>query len=297
MSSRCYCFTYNNPTCTKEELAEQLCEWKCKYLVIGEESAPSTGTKHFQGYVYWSSAKPMTNVINKFKRIHFSVARGTAEENKIYCSKEDKDFIEYGSMPRQGTRSDISLVKDMVASGSNLREISGKVNSLQGLKHAECLMKYFEKKRDWKPIVEWYFGPTGTGKTRAAMKVFNGDDVWVSGKNLKWWEGYDGHENVLLDDFRKDFCTFHELLRILDRYEYRIECKGGSRQLLAKRIIITCPFFPAELYNTREDVSQLMRRIDVIKFFEKPQTETETEVEGVIIDPSTFTCGSSNTWE
>ena len=38
--------------------------------------------------------------------------------------------------------------------------------------------------------------------------------------NYKWWEGYDGHEVVLLDDIRKDFCKFHELLTLLDIYPY-----------------------------------------------------------------------------
>ena len=144
-----------------------------------------------------------------------------------------------------------------------------KVNSYQLVKFGSELLKYYEKKRDWVPNVKWYYGSTGTGKTKAAYDEYNGKDFWRSSKNLKWWEGYDAHENVLIDEFRADFCTFHELLEILDRYDYRVECKGGSRQLLAKNIIITSNKHPKDIFEHRceEDIEQLMRRISSVKCF------------------------------
>ena len=108
--------------------------------------------------------------------------------------------------------------------------------------------------------------------------IFGDERVWESGRNLKWWEGYDAHPNVLIDDFRKDFCTFHELLRILDRYPYRIEVKGTSRQLLAKRIIITCPYHPEIIYDTREDIGQLLRRITKIVYI-GPEKGNDSKVD------------------
>jgi len=98
--------------------------------------------------------------------------------------------------------------------------------------------------------------------------------VWLEFPRLhwttnKWWEGYDAHENVIIDDMRGDFCKFHELLRMLDRYAYRIETKGGSRQFRAKTIIITSCYSPTEMFDTREDIQQLLRRIDEIKVFKE----------------------------
>jgi len=151
--------------------------------------------------------------------------------------------------------------------------------SFQAIQVAKEMLKYAEVKRTWKPDVRWYHGSTGSGKTRSAVEEF--PNAWMSGRNLKWWEGYDAHPEVIIDDFRRDFCTFHELLRILDRYEYRVETKGGSRQLLAKVMIITCPWAPEVLYSTRssEDVSQLCRRIDNIRLFgnvvEPPQERAQ----------------------
>ena len=47
----------------------------------------------------------------------------------------------------------------------------------------------------------------------------------MSSRNLQWFDGYMGQKVVCFDDFRKDFCTFHELLRLLDRYPMDVPVK------------------------------------------------------------------------
>jgi len=240
------------------------------YAVFQLESCPKTGRRHVQGYVRFSSVVRMGALQRAMPGGHFESAKAKEAENIKYCSKEESRVDgpwTFGVPANPGKRSDLSVVRDLVATGASLRCIIPQVNSLQSIKTAEYLMKYVEVGRNFKPEVRWYFGSTGSGKTKSAFEEF--PEAWCSGRNLKWWEGYDAHEVVIVDDFRRDFCTFHELLRILDRYPYRIETKGSSRQLLAKVIIITCPWEPSELYASRgvEDVSQLVRRIDVQKQF------------------------------
>ena len=113
----------------------------------------------------------------------------------------------------------------------------------------------------------WFYGPTGSGKSRCAEEMFP-NAYWAMSTG-KWWEGYDGQEVVIINDYRKDFCKFHELLNLLDRYPYRVECKGGSRQFTSKTIVITTPLSPEETWENRtsEDLGQLLRRIDNILFF------------------------------
>lgn len=173
----------------------------------------------------------------------------------------------YGDAARPGRRTDLDAVREAVLQGSGMRDIVRTVTSYQGMRGAELLLKYMEKERDFKPRVLWFHGSTGSGKTRTALEMFPG--AWVSGRNLKWWDGYDAHSAVVIDDFRKDFCTFHELLRILDRYPYRVETKGGSRQLLARDMVVTCPWSPEVLFANRseEDIGQLSRRIDEVRQF------------------------------
>lgn len=150
-----------------------------------------------------------------------------------------------------------------------MRAIVDLVDSYPAIRMAETILKYKEEPRTSKPFVRWYWGASGTGKTRLAYEESDKDNRWISGKNLKWFDGYDAHTNVIIDDFRGDFCTFHELLRLLDRYEIRVENKGGSRQFKPVDIWITSCYPPDAVYATREDIEQLLRRIDVITEFKK----------------------------
>lgn len=247
-----------------------------KYLCYGVETCPETGRTHHQGYAEWETNQRIKSLKERGPNsFHWEKRKGNQEQAINYCKgihqgkTENEIFLEFGekSGNKQGKRSDIDLVKEMVNDGKSMSDIVDATSSYQAIRHAELILKYKESKRTEPPIVYWYYGPTGTGKSRTAF-MEAGEDCWVSMGNLKWWEGYDGHKNVIFDDFRGDFCTLHELLRILDRYEYRIQCKGGSRQLLAENIWITCPYPPWEVYKTNENIAQLLRRIDVILYFD-----------------------------
>lgn len=251
-----WCFTLNNYS---DEEYIQLQNFNWNYLIIGKEVG-ETGTPHLQGYGEFKSNKRLKALKDLNSRIHWEYRKGTAEEASEYC-KKDGDFIEIGEMSKgRGARTDIESIRDVVNNGGGMKDVMQVTNSYQAVKFAEKLLTHAEKKRNWPPEVIWLWGPTGCGKTRRAFEETEGK-AWISGKNLKWWDGYDAHENVIIDDFRADFCTFHELLRILDRYPYMVEIKGGTRQLLAKRIYITSCYPPDKVYQTREDIAQLLRRI------------------------------------
>jgi len=270
--SHYWCFTLNNYT---DPEVDQIMNLNCNYLIFGKEVGEN-GTKHLQGYVEFPMKKKLPTVKKLMPRAHLENRKGNAMEAAEYCRK-DGDIFEKGeiSNPESGKRTDLALVKEAILDGKGMKDVVCMTNSFQAIRFAETLLKYVEKKRDWPVNVRWYYGPTGSGKTRRAMA--EAKDPYVSGKNLKWWEGYDAHEDVIIDDFRADFCTFHELLRILDRYEYRVEIKGGSRQLLARNIWITSCHPPDGVYSVREDIGQLLRRISLI---EKIDPESDPKVGG-----------------
>lgn len=252
---------------TNFELTVDYHQWGYSYLCYGVERCPKTDRIHHQGYVEFPTNKRIAALKKLCNSIHWEKRKGTCQEAVHYCGK-DGAFHEFGekSDNKQGKRTDLELVKDAVKDGKGMKEIISLCNSFQAVRFAEKLIEHNEKKRDWEPRVMWYWGPTGTGKTRRAIEEA-GADYWISGRNLKWWQGYDAHENVIIDDFRGDFCTLHELLRILDRYPYTIEVKGASRQLLAKNIWITCPYHPMGVYKTSENINQLLRRITEVIYF------------------------------
>ena len=255
--SRAWCFTVNNPVDIEYDDSAG-----SRYLIVGDEVGEE-GTPHHQGYIYFDRVKSFAQMKELLPDgAHIERAQGSPQQNKDYCSKENV-LVEIGELPVQGRRTDFERVREAVEAGETIDDIIEHATSYQSIRSAEIILRYREPQRDWEPEVHWIWGVTGSGKTKFCME--EAPEAWWSGKSLRWWDGYDAHEDVVIDDFRGDFCTFHELLRILDRYPYRVETKGGSRSLLAKRIFITCPMHPLQVYNVpTENKLQLIRRINEI---------------------------------
>jgi hypothetical protein len=260
--SRSWCITYFPTNQERDQLwFKSLAKNKgIRYFVVGYETCPSTKKKHFQGYISFKNAKTFKATKKWFglDRIHIEAAVAGDHSNKKYCEKENK-FIEVGEPIKQGKRNDIETAIDIVEQTGSVREVLKVVKNYQAVRHVELYLKYNEPEElrtDLQVINIW--GPSGKGKTR---HVYEKETRIFRPISFKWWEGYDGHSVVLLDDIRKDFCKFHELLNLLDIYPYRVECKGSSRQLRAKKIYITTPIPLVDMYECREDLYQLERRI------------------------------------
>jgi len=259
------------------------------------ERCPTTGRLHCQGYFRYTSQVAVSRVRALFpSHDHVEQAKGTESENIAYCTKSATRVSgpdSFGEPAAPGKRTDFSAVRDLVAEGKTISEIIDVASSYQSVRTAELLLKYKEKARDPSvvPDVRWYHGQTGTGKTRAAFEEF--PHAWVSACDGTWFDGYDHHTAVVLDDFRKGWCAFATLLRLLDRYPYRVMVKGGSRQWVPTVIIITCPWAPDVLFESRsgEDVGQLMRRITSVKLFGEEPTPPPTSYgadAGVVVSSS-----------
>lgn len=275
--SRSWIFVLNNYTDNevnyfKDKLSES------KYAVMGNEIAPTTGTPHIQGYVYYENARSFSSMKKLLPRAHIEAAKGTPKQASDYCKKDGK-FWEHGESPEQGKRTDLDEIRDVVKETGKMREVVMAATSYQSVKMAEQILKYHEQKRNWKTEIRWYFGGSGLGKSRDAFTEM--PDAYTAMETGKWWEGYDAHEDVIIDDMRKDFLKYHSLLRLLDRNEFRVEAKGNSRQFLAKRIIITTAFAPEVLYDTREDIYQLLRRIDEVRHYTDDGVKKYTNAEYV----------------
>jgi len=99
MRSRAWCFTHNNPV---DGDLERICEQASRYMIIGFEKAPTTGTEHFQGYVYYDNAKTFDVVKKLFPdTTHIEKAKGTPQQNYEYC-KKGQHYQEFGERPCQG---------------------------------------------------------------------------------------------------------------------------------------------------------------------------------------------------
>lgn len=119
--SRAWLFTINNyddGDLPQYRPADQV------YLCYQKEVAPSTGTPHLQGYVYYGNPVRMGTVKDHlgYQTAHLEKANGTPQQNRTYCSKDGgRDFVEFGTLPSQGKRTDIEDAVDTLRATKSLK--------------------------------------------------------------------------------------------------------------------------------------------------------------------------------
>lgn len=83
--TRGWCLTINNYTAADED---RFTAAVAKYKVAGKETGDS-GTPHLQCYIYFATKKTFTAIRRMFPGAHVEQAKGTADQNRVYCTKEN----------------------------------------------------------------------------------------------------------------------------------------------------------------------------------------------------------------
>lgn len=97
---RRFTFTVNNYTQVEYDA---ICATDCRWLICAKETGDE-GTPHLQGACILLTQKSFTAVkaMAGFTRAHIEVMRGTPEQNKEYCTKQDNNAFEKGDFPQPG---------------------------------------------------------------------------------------------------------------------------------------------------------------------------------------------------
>lgn len=272
---RHFCFTLNNYV--EEEDVPRLSaffEEEAKYWIIGREVGDS-GTPHLQGYASLRRRRAFNVVRDKLgSRCHIERARGTARQNREYCSKGG-NFIEGGEINEGAAagKSRDELGRSFMAAvelgNSGVVEYA---NSFPGtyifsgsnmLRNALALKPPIERPNI---RVQWIYGEPGVGKSRLAHSSL--PEAYVKEPRTKWWNGYMCEKNVIIDDFGPNGIDINHLLRWFDRYKCLVENKGGMIALYADNFIITSNFHPDEVFSfagvPNVQLPALMRRIELV---------------------------------
>lgn len=268
--SRQVVFTLNNYTSDEErDMFEAFSSLSnnIRFCGVGREIGES-GTPHFQGFIYFDNPKTFSaaHKIPGLNRAHFEPVKGTIQQNIDYCSKGG-DYKEYGEKPTQGKRNDLEEVAELVKAGKRISDVAFECPTqfIKFHKGIERLISLQIAPRDFKTMVYWYYGPTGTGKSKKAFEqAAEAASYYVKDPLNKWYCGYEQQELMIIDDYRRDFSTFACLLRLMDRYPMTVETKGGTTQFVTRTLVITTPKSPTETWEgrTEEELGQLLRRID-----------------------------------
>lgn len=249
---------------------DALCD-QAVYACCGDETAPTTGQKHLQGYVQLKRKRRLGE-LKKFRyaqRVHWEPARGDSESNRDYCKKEGS-FKEFGQV-----RVTNGGKRERLRWGDALRAIKDdKIDDIHPqilishTRNIETLCKrYRPLPKDLLPGTThfWVYGPTGTGKSRAAREEF--EHNFYDKMQNKWWDHYNGESNVLIDDLGRDVARklTNHLKRWLDMYRFPSESKGSvSAGTRPQKFIITSNWHPAQIWTDPEDLEPILRRVEVI---------------------------------
>lgn len=237
------------------------------YLVGQLEAAPTTGEKHIQGFITLKAKKRLTWLKkNLDSEVHWEPAKGTAAQNRVYCTKEDSRVEgpwEFGEFVTQGRTKGLDKAIEMVKARATDTAIAEEIPAVyvrhyRGLQELRRALKITAEQRTWLPELWVVFGPSGSGKSRWAREAFP-DAFWKSA-GTPWWDGYWGQETVVLDDFTGRFMPLTDFQHLLDGNPMQVEIKGGSVPMLARRIVITSNWRPDEWYSEKVDPARSVCR-------------------------------------
>jgi len=271
-------FTQQNPTPAVETRLRELHEdGTLPYIIWGREVAPTTGTRHLQGY-FQLAKKRSFSVVREFLPFNWlAAAKGDDAENHKYCSKAG-DFVELGSRSYAGKRTDLVVARQMVEDGATRRELL-KAVGFQAAKHAFLYKSAIEaeSRRD-KVTVTWLWGATGCGKShranQEALALANGNigKVWFGDLTTEYMLDYFGQPYAIFDDIRPGDRKYHFLLRLLDHHPLCVRSFGEKQWFIASHIWVTSNVSPEYFVPSGEDGQQLMRRISVLDHLSTPYT-------------------------
>lgn len=252
------------------------------------EKCPKSNKLHWQFTVcFRKKVRPRTVKTVLGSQIHCELT--VSEETLNYVCKEEtsqgRRWV-FGTLPfHRNSRTDWDSIRESAIRGDlDNGSIPSNVyvqcyNNLKKISMDHMKAEGIEKE------VNVYVGTTGLGKSRKAWHEA-GLDAYPKTPTTKFWDGYQGQGNVVIDEFTGQIEITH-LLRWLDRYPVLVETKGSGTVLKAKKIWITSNLPPSDWYPTAPQVQKdaLMRRL-MTTYFEypwiPPMLENSNEEENVI---------------
>lgn len=277
---RSYCFTINNWTESEWENCKLV--KGCTYGCIAPEFAPSTGTPHIQGYLYFANKKAFSALKKALPRANISIANGTALQNRTYIfgpyekDGKTKDFndkaIEWGDMPKQGERVDLDAIKSEICEGKSVDDIcmENPIVFHQYGRTLERIELIAMRKKFRTEMTQgiWLYGETGVGKSHKAFENYSPETHYVWNFNDGgFWQDYRQQDTVIIQELRGEI-PFGFLLELVDKWPMNVKIKGKNCvPFTSKKVIITSSMHPKDIYKKSlendDKMAQLYRRFDI----------------------------------
>lgn len=276
--------TLNNPTEDEIEKLRNLDESKFKWAIFALETGEE-GTEHVQAAWSFKHAKTF-EATKKFlgsNRWHFEEMRSTAFSAYAYCfkgeqSKEDWEsegidgetygknvniIQKYGKNPEKGDGKECiwTEILGAIQNGWKNYEICAKWPSV-AMRCQAALDRYRleweSSQAEWRDVkVEYWWGPTGTGKTRQALYDENGKfrtDVYRATNSKHPFDKYDGQDVLVIEEFRSQW-SCRDMLNWLDGHPLHLPARYADRMAQYTKVIIISNWEFGEQYTSVQDNS------------------------------------------
>jgi hypothetical protein len=237
---------------------------KISFYSGGHELAPTTGQHHVQGYfelrkgLQWSYATAKESSLFSGQPADRSLwlrsSVGSALQNQVYTQKTADvgrwslvrgEFRNYG----QGKDPGLNRALRRIDAGEPVGRVY-RAEPDASARHYRFFREYrlaTTEPRSWPMSVFYIFGPSGSGKSSLAHEFFppNHENFWLTvpkaGRNV-WWDGYDLHSTVVIDDWKPGYFGDGHVLfmqRLVDRYALQVPIHGGQVPFVARTLIFT----------------------------------------------------------
>lgn len=286
--ARRWTLTFNN---TKPDMEALEAKPEFRFMIIGEEKAPTTGQLHWQGYVELKKPVRLTQLKTLLddEKVHAQVSKGTAQQNIDYCSKDGK-IEQFGTanLKGQGARTDIYALYEYLKEGKSVTDALEEGAHIGAIarhpKFANMVEMVFTPDRTEMTELYIYWGPTHTGKSHTAFEEAKlMGPVYHKPAACKWWDGYNGQPCVILEDFRGEI-PLAQMLRLCDKYPMQVQTKGGFKKFNSKRIYITSNTDVDDWFNQQQkgyDASiaafkrRITKKMHFVNFFKLPTNKNQ----------------------
>lgn len=288
---RKWCFTSFKKDIKWKEIYEQYKDI-IRYVIVQGEITPTTKKFHWQGYIqmYNQCRMRKLKLLMNDMKVHLELARGSAEDNKAYCSKiksSTGEKFEFGKAVSQGYRSDLEDIKKCLDDGGSLLDVANNhfgdfIRYHSGFRRYKELVDKELRKKNRKVEVNVISGPTGKGKSWNTVGADLDAFVMDFQNGTEWWDGYNGEDHIIIEEYNNDI-TITRMLRILDSYRLRLPIKGGFTYANWTKVTITTNLKEDEIHPKAKPEHQnaLKRRItSFTSLYEEEETEVSTSVLG-----------------
>lgn len=264
----------------RDEL-EQALEPYSAYLGQLEQGEGGTEYRHWQLVLVNDEPIRFSTLRRKLPTAHLEPVKNLRAA-LAYVQKEDtrvedeKPLVkgEISPGPGQGHRSDLDELRTRILQGQETADelILSDSSAWRHSRLVGDLVSARDRRRQEGKLrnvqVRVVFGDTGTGKTRATLDGLQslGSVCRVTHWGPGAFDGYDGQENLVLDEFAGQ-PPIEELLTWLDRYPVALPARYRARQAAFVRVVLcsNAPPWTWYRYAPKAQRAALARRLHLVE--------------------------------